>query len=1618
MATESTSPLPSDTLKPSITIVNHIGKYAGAVLDKTKGNWLEWSEAILDELELANLSDHILEKPLVLRPPATTQPVAHLNWGINDRSVRAYIRKTCAKVERQGLTKLESARDYWKFLERLHLAEGPVRQANLIQGAFSARIPRDKDQVTKTRQIQEDIFRAFDMPGGITRDSVAGVAILMALAAGGHDHTCMIIQRDLQDATTDKPYESDRMIKYVEQDLQLLLGVQSNTASSANAIALAATMGNSSSPHICSNCKRTGHLVPYCVREGGGMAGKSIAESRAQRVADNEAKRKKGKSGGSNTQNTGGKVSVTGVDKNGRAFVAYIDPPSSDTASDTAGFAGFASIDANSASFNPEEYEIITSTDDLEEHAFSAIPMPSLHDAFISVPIPQPIYIDSSPSQNQSPDAAALPRPDVSVLWKPEELRATIDWNTQVRPIDNAHISTAPLSQGTRTPLSLTDHPYYADTGATCHLTPEREDFITLRPVHDRRVKGVNGSSINASGIGDVKLRVARGAYLVLKDVLFIPQATVRLISIGTLARDSNVISHFGDDECWFTNKSTGAVVARGTFLSSRLYSLNLHSAQAEHALSATTSPGLETWHRRLGHPSYQILQEMARKGTVKGMSPSRSSVPPSKCESCILGKQTRTSVPKKRMEGEGHRATRRLEKVWVDLTGPSDVEARGGYRYIMNIVDDLTSNHWSVPLRLKSDAFPELQAWTIRQETVTGEKLGIFITDNGELKSNEMGAWLATRGSDQRLTAPYTSAHNGRVERLHRTLMGKARAMRNYAKAPADLWAEFYLTASHLHKRTPIRSLNGISGWEAWHGRAPDYSYLREIGCKCFVLIQNRNNPKIYDRSIECILIGYDLKSKSYRCYSRTTRQIYSSYHVRFIESHEHSSPATSPNPSPPSTTITPSTPNSISEITDTATPSPTEFHDDDDEDFLPANIRDPIPDPITLNPPDQPPAGTHDAPAQRRSARIATAPPPEERVSQLQRALKEVEQSRVRKQEQRAENKRKRLEDIRQEELRNDPQTIDQEARDNLCELGNERVVDNPLEEVAQAFKHLSLDDKDTDPTERIDKILAAIADTSNIDPCSFGPGDEPKDWPDSQKRPPKEAAEWAAAFKEECNSLRDMGVYVLVPRSSVPVNQKIRRCKAVLRNKLNNQNRLSRRKVRFVFKGYEQIYGKDYTSSTSPTARMESWRILLHLAGALDWDAQQIDIKTAFLYGLLPDDEVQYMEQPEGFEEVGKEDWVWKLQRGLYGMKQAGRIWNKTMNDAMLSWGFTRLSCESCIYYRHDDSGTVIAAVHVDDFLSIANSREANEVFKSQMKQIWTISDLGDVQQLVGIAIVRNRAARTISLSQTALIDRIISQFGQSDAFPVDTPMDSGLKLRRPDRTKLTPEELATLAKLPYRSLVGCLIYLAIASRLDITYAVQQLSQFLDCYSFAHWNAAIRVVRYLKGSKNLQLVLGGTNPINLVGFTDSDWANCLDTRRSVGGYAFSLGSGVISWTSRKQKTVASSSCEAEYTAAFESSKEAIWLRMVLTSINLPPSGPTTILCDNNAAINLSEDPSLHQRVKHVDIKYHFLRERVQSKEIKLSYVNTNDNIADIFTKALDKIKFKRLRAFLGLQ
>jgi hypothetical protein len=243
-----------------------------------------------------------------------------------------------------------------------------------------------------------------------------------------------------------------------------------------------------------------------------------------------------------------------------------------------------------------------------------------------------------------------------------------------------------------------------------------------------------------------------------------------------------------------------------------------------------------------------------------------------------------------------------------------------------------------------------------------------------------------------------------------------------------------------------------------------------------------------------------------------------------------------------------------------------------------------------------------------------------------------------------------------------------------------------------------------------------------------------------------------------------------------------------------------------------------------------------------------------------------------------------------------------------------------------------------------------------------------------------------------------------------------MEAGIRLRRPTDPP-SPLDAQRLAQTPYRSLVGGLMYLAIGTRSDIAFPVNHLAGFLDCYRFEHWRAAIRVLQYLNGTRTLALELGGSAPISLSGHVDADFANELDKRKSVMGYTFSLGSGAISWASRKQKVVTLSSTEAEYIGTSEAAKEACWLRMLLRGISVPVDIPTPILCDNDATRILAADQAFHARAKHIDNRYHHIRDCIEKKKIFLPRVSSADNVADTLTKALPLPTFLRHRASLGL-
>lgn len=520
------------------------------------------------------------------------------------------------------------------------------------------------------------------------------------------------------------------------------------------------------------------------------------------------------------------------------------------------------------------------------------------------------------------------------------------------------------------------------------------------------------------------------------------------------------------------------------------------------------------------------------------------------------------------------------------------------------------------------------------------------------------------------------------------------------------------------------------------------------------------------------------------------------------------------------------------------------------------------------------------------------------------------------------------------------------------------------------------------------------------------------DPKNWTEAMKS--KDKLKWMAGMDKEMNSIKSREVWKLVPPSMVPRGRNIIGCRQVCHIKRDASGHEVEHKVRLVAQGFTQVAGMDYTDTFAPVAHMESMRTILHIGAQRNWLLRQFDMKTAFLYGEL--EEEIYMRQPKGYEEKGKEDHIALLQKGLYGLKQGGRQWNKKLHAAMTGFSYQRITVDHCMYTRTTDKGTSIVAIHVDDMLASASSEQEMDALKKDLQSLFEIKDLGDVHWLLGVAITRDQQSHTVTLSQAAYVDTIVSRFKMEKAYPVSTPLEPGVRLS----VSMCPKDekgKTKMAKKPYQMIVGSLMYTAITTRPDISFAVQQLSQFSSNPGRQHWKAAKRVVRYLKGTRDYGLVLGGKRNIRLTRYTDADWANDPDRRRSISGYLFSLGGGVISWSSQKQQTVATSSCEAKYMAASYCTKEALWLRNLLEHLGIAQRNPTTIYCDNQGAISLTKDASLHSRSKHIDVAHHFVRERVETNQVTFEYVPTHRMPADALTKPLTKPKLGKFRRIMGV-
>lgn len=494
------------------------------------------------------------------------------------------------------------------------------------------------------------------------------------------------------------------------------------------------------------------------------------------------------------------------------------------------------------------------------------------------------------------------------------------------------------------------------------------------------------------------------------------------------------------------------------------------------------------------------------------------------------------------------------------------------------------------------------------------------------------------------------------------------------------------------------------------------------------------------------------------------------------------------------------------------------------------------------------------------------------------------------------------------------------------------------------------------------------------------------------------------WIEAMRDELRAFEDNDAWVAV--DALPSDKTLVQCKWVFKKKVNSDNSV-RYRARLVAKGFTQRPGIDYEETFSPVVRHSTLKLLFALSVQINLDITHLDVKTAFLNGHLKED--IYMVQPDiNCDSNNKKKVIVKLNKAIYGLKQSSRSWYERVEQCLCELGFKKSKLEPCIFTKINGTVRIIIALYVDDFFvfSSRNNKVETENVISVLSSNFKIKNLGQVQQCLGMRVRIDKESNVVTLDQEQYVEQLLEKFNMSNCKVASTPMECKLDI---DKAETCDDSI------PYQQLIGSLMYLSVLTRPDISYAVSFLSQFNKCHTNVHWNYAKRILRYLKKTKHYCLKYV-KEKAELVGYVDSDWASNNIDRKSYTGYCFVMSGSAISWESRKQRTVAMSSMEAEYMSIAEACKEAIYLRSLLCEL-------TGNLCtvrlynDSQSAQKLVANYACNRKSKHIDIRYHFIKDVVKDKIVNLEYLPTTAMPADVLTKALIPLKHYKCIEGLGV-
>ena len=987
-------------------------------------------------------------------------------------------------------------------------------------------------------------------------------------------------------------------------------------------------------------------------------------------------------------------------------------------------------------------------------------------------------------------------------------------------------------------------------------------------------------------------------------------------------------------------------------------------------------------------------------------------------CSVCGAARATRIKFTSSNIK-----LTEPLEHVHADLNGPHTVDTPdqlydvlGVQKYVSVIVDRYSNMIWVKAVPNKSAAISHFLEWLPSAESQSKKVLRAVTTDGGkEYLTNEHRAFLKGRSVALNTTTPHTPQHNNPAERANRTIWETARAILFHAKLPNGFWPFAVEHAAYLHNIT-VSASRGKTPYELFTGHKPSYKNLHVFGCDVLVLENQSTRQRLtFDKhAVNGVFLGYHANKISGKVlFLPATNNFITRRDVYFYDSsfqHGIRRKDDEVNGGTDQSTaydiaeaqrayddlfLLPDATNDEDIVSD---------DDDDDDDDCQSNDKE------SLDNSELSPAANNSKSQQKKRGRPfgSKNKPKQHDDTHVDPVVKRPVG-------------RPRLQPAISVEPRASLRSRKRATTPGLLNYDDMHPGDQAeMFGVHPAFMVLS----SLDLEGSVNSEVLALA----IQALTFDP--EPQSYDEAMSS--NEKKQWAAATDAELDAVLKRGTWSHVERSSLPKGANVLTAKWVFKRKRDAEGNIKRYKARVVVRGHRQRYGVDYTETFAPTIKYKSLRLSQAIAASIGYNVHQIDITNAFLYSDVKED--VYLQFPQGYNPKGidKTKHLLKLNKSLYGIKQAPKGWYDTCSDECKN----KLKLSACV---HDpcvlvkESATkrlIFTTIYVDDITFGFSTHDRNEAeqCKTLLKQRFELTDTGEATHLLGMRIQRDKDSigfYNMRIDVEAHIIKLLSMVkGEINEHLHKTPLPSGARVTKNDSPQNDVDRNAAsnrtnLKSIEFPQAVGILLYISLAARPDISFAVQQLCTVTANPGIKHWEALEHVLRYLSGTpkralnlnrKHNDALLSTYEPI-IEAYSDSDFANDTDTRRSISGYVIFVDNNIVSWGSKKQNSVALSTAEAEFMALTECAKEVLWLRYLIEEmIGRPLTQPTTIKCDNRAAMFSSEDDSQHGLMKHIDYRVHCIKDWVKRKLVKVVPVDTRDNIADMFTKALPHDSFTR--------